>query len=547
MSSTSSPSIKYNQYLDCLCGLVSDSSVKEDGANDHESSESIPLHITSENSLNIGIIGGGMAGLYSALLLQKYIPGVKVKIFEANNRVGGRVYTHKFSSEPYQYFEAGAMRLPYTESHMPVFNLIDYLNKEIPNNSIELMAFNTCPTGNRVLFSGTKQKDGHVMSAEYANKHGSELGFPVEAGIVDGDNSVTLMNEALSPVIEALEKDFEAALKKYSDMSVYNYLSMEMGWNSHKINSVEIMGGDSHSFQYGVIDLIFNVGVYYRELSWKSISGGMSKLPELCAEVIEMKGGEILLNASVESIVHPEDKSLVRVGYIDPKHPTSQSLLYETFDAVIMTLPPPNIHMIPERPCWGADVEHALRITPICPASKLCLRFNTRFWERLDLQHPPSHGGQSVTNLPFSKVLYPHYGIGDTGKGVLIFYNISNDSTILSLKSKKQRISLALRNLQLLYPEVSIAEEYAGGLDPEDDKFLDESFLNDWSVLGILYRPGQFLSLFPVLAKPQSQVYFAGSHLSFNRSWIVGALESAKRAVQQIMKNSLNQLVVDYL
>ena len=80
MSSTTSPSIKYNQYHDCLCGLVSDSSVKEDGFTDHESSESVPLHIASEKSLNIGIVGGGMAGLYSALLLQKYIPGVKVKI-----------------------------------------------------------------------------------------------------------------------------------------------------------------------------------------------------------------------------------------------------------------------------------------------------------------------------------------------------------------------------------------------------------------------------------------------------------------------------------
>ena len=181
---------------------------------------------------------------------------------------------------------------------MPVFNLIDYLNEEFPNNAIELTEFNTCPTGNRVLFSGTKQKDGRVMSAEYANKHGNELGFPVDAGIVDRDNSVTLLNDALSPVIEALENDFEAALKKYSDMSVYSYLSMEMGWCSQKINSVEVMGGDSHSFQYGVIDLIFNLGVHYRELPWKSISGGMSKLPELCAEVIEMKGGEILLNAS---------------------------------------------------------------------------------------------------------------------------------------------------------------------------------------------------------------------------------------------------------
>ena len=76
------------------------------------------------------------------------------------------------------------MRLPYADSHMPVF-VIEYLNKEMPNRAIEFIPFNyTSPTDNRVLFNGAKQKDDCVMSAEY----GSELRFPVEAGVVDGDN-----------------------------------------------------------------------------------------------------------------------------------------------------------------------------------------------------------------------------------------------------------------------------------------------------------------------------------------------------------------------
>lgn len=45
----------------------------------------------------VGIVGGGMAGLYCALLLNHYQPNVTVKIFEATDRVGGRVRTHRFS------------------------------------------------------------------------------------------------------------------------------------------------------------------------------------------------------------------------------------------------------------------------------------------------------------------------------------------------------------------------------------------------------------------------------------------------------------------
>ena len=40
----------------------------------------------------VAIVSAGMSGLYSALLLKKY--EVDVKIFEATDRVGGRVYTH---------------------------------------------------------------------------------------------------------------------------------------------------------------------------------------------------------------------------------------------------------------------------------------------------------------------------------------------------------------------------------------------------------------------------------------------------------------------
>ena len=549
-SATTSLSVRFSQHLDSLCGLGSNNSIENAGSKDHESSNKIPLHLASEKSLNIGIVGGGMAGLYSALLLQKYIPGVKVKILEANNRVGGHIYTYKYSSEPYQYFEAGAMRLPYTDSYMPVFNLIDYLNEGIPNNAIELIEFfNTCPTGNRVFFNGTKQKDGRVMSIEYAKKHSSELGFPIEANITDGDDVDAILKVALLPVIKALENDFEAALKKYGHMSLHSYLSSEVGWNIHKINYIEEMSGPTNAYQAGLVDILFyNMLVFDKISSWKTIAGGMSKLPELCAKVIEMKGGEIVLNASVESIVHSEDKNLVRVGYVDPNQPRPKDLLYETFDSVIMTLPPPYIRLMPERPRWGADLEYALRTAHFMPASKMSLRFNTRFWEHSDLQHPPSHGGRSITDLSSCWVIYPDYGVGDSGKGILHVYNIEHDAKLMSLKSNVERIQLALSDLQLLYPEVSIAKEYAGGTDPNDKKFLEEAFVNYCSVGAMKFYSGQFLSLFPSLAKPQGKIYFAGGHLSPYRVWIVGALESAKRAVQQLVLNdSASQLSIDYL
>jgi heterodisulfide reductase subunit A-like polyferredoxin len=48
----------------------------------------------SKIPLKVGIIGAGVAGLYSALLLESL--GIDYEILEANSRIGGRIYTHRF-------------------------------------------------------------------------------------------------------------------------------------------------------------------------------------------------------------------------------------------------------------------------------------------------------------------------------------------------------------------------------------------------------------------------------------------------------------------
>lgn len=50
------------------------------------------------------IIGAGMAGLYTAMILQDL--GIPYHIVDADvqQRVGGRVFTHKFSNVPYDYY-----------------------------------------------------------------------------------------------------------------------------------------------------------------------------------------------------------------------------------------------------------------------------------------------------------------------------------------------------------------------------------------------------------------------------------------------------------
>lgn len=49
---------------------------------------------THEGVVPVGILGGGMAGLYTALMLAW--AKIPFQIIEATDRVGGRCFTHKF-------------------------------------------------------------------------------------------------------------------------------------------------------------------------------------------------------------------------------------------------------------------------------------------------------------------------------------------------------------------------------------------------------------------------------------------------------------------
>lgn len=57
--------------------------------------------------IGIGIVGGGISGLYIALYLKHLNENsgenFTYHIYENNDRVGGRVYTYRFNDAPNQY------------------------------------------------------------------------------------------------------------------------------------------------------------------------------------------------------------------------------------------------------------------------------------------------------------------------------------------------------------------------------------------------------------------------------------------------------------
>ena len=102
---------------------------------------------------------------------------------------------------------------------------------------------------------------------------------------------------------------------------------------------------------------------------------------------------------------------------------------------------------------------------------------------------------------------------------------------MISITDPAEKIHIVLRDLQTLYSEVNIKEEYARGTDYSSEAFLKESFVMDWSSQWCMGSKGpnleHFIAGYPVLAQNQGNVYFAGDHLSTTPLFISGALESS--------------------
>ena len=65
-----------------------------------------------KTDLKIGIIGAGVSGLYTALILKSL--DIDYEILESSDRIGGRIFTHHFSEKDHDYYDIGAMRFPHT-------------------------------------------------------------------------------------------------------------------------------------------------------------------------------------------------------------------------------------------------------------------------------------------------------------------------------------------------------------------------------------------------------------------------------------------------
>lgn len=515
----------------------------------HKKAENINVKIKKNKSkttdLNVGIVGGGMAGMYASMMLNQL--HISHKIFEASGeRLGGRVYSYYFNDAPHQYAELGAMRFPHSELQSRLFSFWDYLNKtasSVPGAEeivkIPYILYDDNPklkAGDLLKFNGKQP-----VTRNQAEKDNSLLGFdqffvgPQWDYFKDNNGKLlpaqTLLDNAIEPFVEVFEDDGidKAWIKtlKYNSYSAREFLQeVGDGNKPYPISIVDYMETVltyTGIYDLSFIELILDTYSFENTTQWSAMDGGTSRISQEMLNRIpdhQYKTGR-----TVTQLSETDGKAVIHYNSGDGTQTHE-----DAFDRVVVTLPFSVLRFVETPTDWSAGKYEAIRSLKMTNAVKVALGFKSRFWEKSGPYSEGMKGGQSNTDLPSRSIVYPSFGIGQEGPAYLLSsYCWQDDADKFSHLTEKQILEATLKDVIKLHGDVA-KQEYLG--DGTSIVWNKEELAGGGFEF---FAAGQFGQMFVDARVPEGRFNFAGEHLDMVHYWIAGSYNSAFRTVWEIL------------
>ncbi|KAF9473297.1 hypothetical protein BDN70DRAFT_817464 [Pholiota conissans] len=499
--------------------------------------------------------------------------GIDYEILESNERIGGRLFTHRFNGEKgvnaevgtperYDYFDIGAMRFPEIPFMKRVFDLFEELQLNDlfvdyklsgPNN---LQYFNTAPPLNSTVnpvdakddyFRVSVSKGGTVPddfiledvdhwtglvydpykdrfkaldNEDLTDDQRREIFAEAWAHLTAQDHHTTrsAMRAGLNgvrpypnPVIEWLEM-FDSATGLYDRAFVESIMdSLDFGWPWPQVPPTELKEEQ-------------------KKTKWVCIDGGSDHISRRMTAKLDKKP---LLGKKVTKI--SETVGGIAVSVAGEAMPIK-------YNQVISTVPLGCLAAIDIEGCnLLYSQKQAVRSLGYDASTKVGIKFETRWWQDPAVMGSATiHGGTSSTDIPARVCVYPSYGLNcaDAPGILLASYTWSQDALRLGSISDGSQdraiLELTLDNLEKLH---GIPRERFGRvLDFNAHSFYADPYARGAFALfgpGQFGHPGERYSMFASIKAPAADGKFhvAGEATSVHHAWVLGALNSAWRAV----------------
>jgi monoamine oxidase len=441
------------------------------------------------------VIGAGLAGLVAAYELRQQ--GHEPLVLEAQNRVGGRIYTLRCFA-PGLYAEAGGMRIP--RSHELTLAYCDRFG-------LELRPFVMANP------KGLVHVGGQRLTLEQADLDPTCLPFEL-AEHERGRSATQLWEESIRDLRDLLARDGESAWERivaeYDRYSLYEFLRVK-GLSEGAIEYYAVMNFLEADMHNACIEVIReDLGGAYVDM--QEIVGGMDGLPNAFYAALQ---DCIHLGAEVCGVEQDDDS--VSVHY-----KTEAGRFRATGDYAVCAIPFSVLRYVEMLTPLSRGKQRAIRQLNYAASTKILFQVRRRFWETDD----GIYGGATVTDLPIRRINYPTPD-PTTERGVLLAsYTWSQDALQWGAMDEETRLEEALDDVAEIHPR--IRDEYEVGATHAwyGDRWARGAFA--------LFEPGQQSRLQADIVKPEGRIHFAGEHCSLFHAWIQGALESGIRAARQI-------------
>lgn len=512
-----------------------------DGVEHLSAKEPGTAFVSQAKSKSIGILGGGMSGLMTSLLLESV--GIHDwKILEASQRVGGRVHTSYLNGttpDQYQYQEMGPMRFPVSitdadtnetiqiQDMRLVFQLADHMN--MLNNNDPTYKVNFIPwiqaSQNQPVPTPKRRFDGTIPGAAEVKANPSlasnvtasySNATAVEAAETAYDNRVGLNKTQMAAfgrnVFKAHKWAVDRGLFDFSEAGYIRYV-LHNTWNI--TDEADSLSDVDPSWPYET--------VYFDATTWRTIDQGLSRLPHSFEPHILNR---TLFGVSVSEMSWDPETEKMTVGY-RPGSPFDPNTTKMSFDYTVVAVPFTKVRLW-RLPAFTSLMSRAIGTLNYEQSCKVALHYKSRFWEHLE---HPIIGGCGSVNIPgIGSVCFPSYKLNASMPGVILAsYQSGVPARSLGAMTEEQHVAYVQRAMvETLGP---LAEsEWTGNYDRicwENNEYQAGA----WAAPTLAQQPLYLQAFF----RTEMNTVFVGEHTSYTHAWIFSALESAVRGTTQLL------------
>ena len=463
-------------------------------------------------SLDVVVVGAGIAGLCTAYELEKR--GHRVTVLEADQRhIGGRTRTLRFGDG--LYGEAGAMRIPtrheLTRHYLREFGLP--LRKFVMSNPQAYL-----------YVRGERQRAADVMKLNrlYALRDD-------ERGKSPDDLWADSVLNAVAELSEQDRRELTSASITSDRMQQLDQLTLlqvieSAGLSDEAIEYMAVTLGQESLLPTAVTEMLREEFLEVWTQGFDEIVGGTDRLASSFAAKLRAKPK---LGCEVLRLTQPAERG--RASAIYRERGVEKRI---DADFIVCTLPYPVLSRVLVQPEFSGPKTRAIRELNYDSSTKVLVVCNRRFWEQED----GIFGGGTNTDLPTGATYYPCDNAEakdprvSAGPGVMLAsYSWGQAARRLASLPHPARAGAVLQHLSRVHPQLrepGVVRETASW-SWDNHPYSGGAFA--W------FMPGQHTALYRHVIAPEGRIHFAGEHASLTHTWIQGALESALRAVQEVL------------